>query len=61
MQRKACREFAEHRGWTIVRKEQEAGVSGFKVSAADRDKLQLVKEHAKKGNLTFCWCLCLID
>lgn len=49
MQRKACREFAEHMGWTIIREEQETGVSGFKVSAADRDKLQLVKEHAEKG------------
>ena len=49
MQRKACREFAEHMGWTIIHEEQETGVSGFKVSAADRDKLQLVKEHAEKG------------
>lgn len=49
MQRKACREFAERMGWTIVREEQETGVSGFKVSAVDRDKLQLVKDHAEKG------------
>ena len=49
MQRKACREFAERMGWTIVREEQETGVSGYKVSAADRDKLQLIKEHAEKG------------
>lgn len=49
MQRKACREFAERMGWTIIREEQETGVSGFKVSAADRDKLQLVKEHAEIG------------
>jgi len=49
MQRKACREFAERMGWTIVREEQENGVSGFKVSAADRDKIQLIKEHAKEG------------
>lgn len=39
VQRKACHEFAERMGWTIVREEQEAGVSGFKVSAYDRDKL----------------------
>jgi site-specific DNA recombinase len=49
MQRKSCREFAERMGWTIVREEQETGVSGYKVSAADRDKLQLIKEHAEKG------------
>jgi DNA invertase Pin-like site-specific DNA recombinase len=49
MQRKACHEFAKRMGWTIIREEQETGVSGFKVSAVDRDKLQLVKEHAQKG------------
>lgn len=49
MQRKACREFAERMGWTIVREEQETGVSGYKVSAADRDKIQLIREHAEKG------------
>lgn len=49
MQRKACHEFAERMSWTIVREEQETGVSGFKVSAVDRDKLQLVKDHAEKG------------
>lgn len=49
MQRKACREFAERMGWTIIREEQENGVSGFSVSASDRDKLQLIKEHAEQG------------
>jgi DNA invertase Pin-like site-specific DNA recombinase len=49
MQRKACHEFAEKMGWTIVREEREDGVSGFKVSATDRDKLQLIREHAEKG------------
>ncbi|MPM05902.1 hypothetical protein SDC9_52197 [bioreactor metagenome] len=47
MQRKSCREFAERRGWEIIREEQENGVSGFKVSAANRDKIQLIKEHAE--------------
>lgn len=49
MQRKSCREFAKKMGWTIVGEEQETGVSGFKVSADDRDKLQLVKEKAEQG------------
>ena len=49
MQRKACREFAKKMGWTIIREEQEAGVSGYKVSAAHRDKLQLIRDHAKQG------------
>ncbi len=49
MQRKACREFADKMGWLIVREEQETGVSGYKVSADDWDKLQLIKAHAKQG------------
>lgn len=46
VQRKACREFAERMGWTITKELQENGVSGFKVSASDRDQIQLIKEHA---------------
>ena len=49
VQRKACREYAEKMGWTIVIEEQENGVSGFKVSANDRDKIQLLKEYAEQG------------
>ncbi len=49
VQRKACREFAAKMGWTIVDEEQEAGVSGYKVSANDRDKLQLIKKKAEQG------------
>ena len=49
MQRKACREFVERMGWTIVGEEQETGVSGYKVSADDRDKLQLIKKRAEQG------------
>ena len=49
VQRKACREFAEKMGWVIVNEEQETGVSGYKVSANDRDKLQLLKKRAEQG------------
>ncbi len=49
VRRKACREFAGKMGWNIVREEQEAGVSGYKVSAGDRDKLQLIKKRAEQG------------
>ena len=49
MQRKACHRFAEEKGWTILHEEQEDGVSGHKVRAEDRDKLQTIKEHAKQG------------
>ena len=49
LQRKACRDFTRKMGWEIVLEEQEAGVSGFKVSADDRDKLQQVKQYAEQG------------
>lgn len=49
MQRKECHRFAEQQGWTIVHEEQEDGVSGHKVRAENRDKLQIIKEHAKQG------------
>lgn len=49
MQRKACHRFAEQMKWTIVHEEQEEGVSGHKVRAAARDKLQTIKEMAKRG------------
>ena len=41
MQKKACREFAEsQRGWVIKQEFLEKGISGFKVSANDRDAIQ---------------------
>ena len=48
LQRVACHQFADsHTGW-ITRKEfYEFGVSGFKVSASDRDKIQELKACAK--------------
>lgn len=49
MQRKACHKFAEKMGWVIVHEEQEEGVSGHKVRAENRDKLQTIKEKALKG------------
>ncbi len=49
MQRKACHRFAEEMGWTIVYEEQEDGVSGHKVRAENRDKIQIIKERAEQG------------
>ncbi len=49
VQRKACRDFADKMGWVIVNEEQETGVSGYKVSTNDRDKLQLIKKRAEQG------------
>lgn len=59
MQRKACHKFAEAKGWVIVHEEQEEGVSGHKVRAEARDKLQIIKEYARRVSLIFCWCSCL--
>lgn len=49
MQRKACHRFAAEKGWEIIHEEQEEGVSGHKVRAEHRDKLQIIKEHALQG------------
>ena len=49
MQREACRDFAERMGWTIGKEFLEKGVSGFKVSANDRDAIQDLKNAALKG------------
>ena len=48
MQRKACHKFASKMGWNIVHEEQEDGVSGHKVRAENRDKIQIIKDLARK-------------
>ncbi len=48
MQRLECRRFAERMGWNIVYELQEEGISGHKVRAENRDKIQKVKELAKQ-------------
>ena len=48
MQRLECHRFAERMGWTIIHEEQEEGVSGHKVRAENRDKIQLIKEAARQ-------------
>lgn len=35
----ACRAFAEKMGWTICKEYMEKGISGFKISANDRDAI----------------------
>ena len=46
MQRIRCRNFSEQQGWTIVCELQEEGVSGHKVRAENRDRIQMIKEYA---------------
>ena len=46
MQRIECRKFAEQQGWNIIKELCEKGVSGFKISADDRDAIQELREEA---------------
>lgn len=55
MQKKACHEFAESKGWTIIKEHAELGVSGFKVAAADRDELQEIKREAENVPFPVSW------
>ena len=48
MQRKACHKFASEMGWDIVHEEQEDGISGHKIRAENRDKIQIIKDLARK-------------
>lgn len=47
MQRQACREFADVRGWVIVKELYEKGISGFKTPICDRRVLQQIKKDAE--------------
>lgn len=49
MQKQRCHEFAEEHGWLIVGEFYEKGVSGFKVSAKDRDAIQEIQRDAAMG------------
>ena len=48
MQKEACRNYAESQGWTIEKEFLEKGVSGFKVSADDRDEVQELLAAAQR-------------
>jgi DNA invertase Pin-like site-specific DNA recombinase len=49
MQETACRNFATEKGWEIVIEESELGVSAFKKTAEERDKLQNLIKAASDG------------
>lgn len=46
MQKQVCHEYADEKGWEITREFFEKGVSGFKVSAKDRDAIQEIQRDA---------------
>ena len=61
MQKEACREFVQqHPGWEIVKEFSEKGVSGFKVSAKDRDAIQEIQRDALQNKFDILLVLCLI-
>lgn len=49
MQKQECHEFAQSMDWVIVNEFSEKGVSGFKVSAKDRDAIQEIQKDAVAG------------
>lgn len=49
MQKQSCREFAEQKGWQIVKEFYEKGVSGYKVSSKDRDAIRELQQEAVLG------------
>jgi len=46
MQKRACEDFCDKMGWEIVDSRSEKGVSGFKVSANDRDAIIDIRKAA---------------
>ena len=50
MQKQFCREFVNcHSGWHIEKEFYEKGISGYKVSAKDRDAVQEIQRDAVQG------------
>lgn len=49
MQKQKCHEFAKSMDWVIVNEFFEKGISGFKVSAKDRDAIQAIQKDAVTG------------
>ena len=47
MQKRACEEFCERMGWKIVDSRSEKGISGYKVSAHDRDAIIDIRQAAQ--------------
>lgn len=59
MQRQVCHEYAQRQGWNITKEFYEKGVSGFKVSAKDRDAVQEIQRDAAQGSFDILLVSCL--
>lgn len=55
-QRRSCTNFYQEKGWVFV-KEYVEQVSGYRVYASDRDKIQEAKQDAESGmfDVLLCW------
>lgn len=49
MQKIACREFIDTQNWMLANEFSEKGISGYKVSAQDRDAIQEIQKDAIAG------------
>lgn len=49
MQKSECQKFAARMDWEVVDEKYEKGISGYKISANDRDELQSIKQAAISG------------
>ena len=49
MQKQVCRDFAKKQGWVVIKEFSEKGISGYKVSAKDRDAIQEIQHDAALG------------
>ena len=58
MQKEYCHAFIQEKGWTLVREFSEKGVSGFKVSANDRDAIMEIRKAPWRENSISCLSLC---
>lgn len=62
MQKIACREFCDRQSdWVITKEHEEKGISGFKVSANNRDAIQDLKEAALKREFDVLLVFCLTE
>ena len=47
--KQVCRDFAKKQGWVVIKEFSEKGISGYKVSAKDRDAIQEIQHDAALG------------
>lgn len=56
MQRRACQEFINSKGWVLVKEYTEKGVSGYKTANEDRDEIQRARYDAENSHFDVLLC-----